>query len=398
MKILHTSDWHVGKVLKGRDRHDEQVAVLRSIVRAARDEDVDAVLIAGDLFETATPTAKAQGLVMRTLLALREDGRQVVAIAGNHDNPVLLDAVYRPVLAELGLHVLGTPRRPDAGGVLALRTRRGEAVNVAALPFVSHRYAVRAAEVLLREFAEHALDYAQRVSEMVRLLTAGFTPDAVNVVMTHATLLGGRRGGGERDVQTFDYELPARMFPASAHYAALGHLHRQQEIPGPCPAFYSGSPLAIDFGEEANEPAALIVTAEPGIRADARCVPIAGSRRLRTLRGTLDQVIAEGEQAGDAYLRVVLAERGRAGLGDLIREKLPNALEVMLDEAHRPQPGARAGQRPSRVGREPMELFTDYLREEKNIDDPRIPAMFAELLDEVTGGSGDTASAPTGEA
>ncbi len=148
MKILHTSDWHVGKVLKGRDRHDEQVAVLRSIAATARDENVDVVLVAGDLFETAAPAAKAQGLVMRTLLALREDGRHVVVIAGNHDNQALLDAVYRPVLGELGLHVLGTPKRPDSGGLMTLRTRTGELINVAALPFLSHRYAVRAAEVL----------------------------------------------------------------------------------------------------------------------------------------------------------------------------------------------------------------------------------------------------------
>lgn len=401
MKILHTSDWHVGKVLKGRDRHDEHVAVLRSIVQAARDEDVDLVLVAGDLFETAAPTAKAQGLVVRTLLALGEDGRQVVAIAGNHDNQSLLDAVYRPLLGELGLHVLGTPKRPDSGGMLALHTRNGEAVNVAALPFLSHRYAVRAAEIMLHEFAEHALDYAQRVSEIMRVLTEGFTADAVNVVVAHATLLGGRRGGGEREVQTsLDYELPASLFPVTAHYVALGHLHRQQEIPGPCPIFYSGSPLPIDFGEEANEPAALIVTAEPGIRADARPVPITGGRSLRTLRGTLDQVIAEGEEAGDAYLRVVLAEPGRAGLGDLVREKLPNTLEVMLDDAHRPRPGARDGDRSSRVGRSPRELFSDYLSEQ-SIDDPRILAMFARLLDEVTGSSGDaaeTAPVAAGEA
>src|SRR5262249_27297828 len=96
VKILHTSDWHVGKVLKGKDRHDEHEAVLRSIVGAAREHDVDLVLVAGDLFETAAPTARSQGLVMRTLLALREDGRQVVVIAGNHDNAALLDSVYRP--------------------------------------------------------------------------------------------------------------------------------------------------------------------------------------------------------------------------------------------------------------------------------------------------------------
>src|SRR5690242_21788297 len=118
MKILHTSDWHVGKVLKGRDRHDEHLAALGSLVSTARDEDVDVVLVAGDLFETSAPTARSQGLVMRTLLALREDGRQVVVIAGNHDHQNLLDAVYRPVLGEIGLHVLGLPRGHGAGGTV----------------------------------------------------------------------------------------------------------------------------------------------------------------------------------------------------------------------------------------------------------------------------------------
>ena len=194
MKILHTSDWHVGKVLKGRDRHDEHVAVLSSIVQTARDENVDVVLVAGDLFETAAPAAKAQGLVMRTLLALREDARHVVVIAGNHDNQALLDAVYRPVLGELGLYVLGTPKRPDSGGLTTLRTRTGEMINVAALPFLSHRYAVRAAEVLLHETAEHTLDYARRVAEIVGLLTAGFTPEAVNVVMVKRSSYARYRG------------------------------------------------------------------------------------------------------------------------------------------------------------------------------------------------------------
>jgi DNA repair protein SbcD/Mre11 len=383
LKILHTSDWHVGKVLKGRDRHDEHDAVLRSLVAAARNEDVDLVIIAGDLFETSAPGPNAQGLVMRALLALREDGRQVVAIAGNHDNANLLDSVYRPVLDQLGLHVLGTPRPPDSGGTVRLEARTGEHVNVAALPFLSQRYAVRAAELLLHEAAQHALDYTRRVMAILAALTEQFRPDTVNVVTMHATLLGGRRGGGERDVQTaFEYELPPAILPASAHYAALGHLHRQQEIPAPCPAFYSGSPLAVDFGEEANEPGALIVTAAPGVRADARRVDIQGGRRLKTLRGSLDHVIAEGEQSGDAYLRVILAEPARAGLSDQVREKLPNALEVQLDEAHRPRPGSDRG-KPSRAGRTPLQLFGDYLAEQ-GVADERLERMFAELLDEMT--------------
>jgi exonuclease SbcD len=113
---------------------------------------------------------------------------------------------------------------------------------------------------------------------------------------------------------------------------------------------------------------------------------VTGARRLRTLRGTLEQVIAEGEQAGDdAWLRVILAEPGRAGLGDLVREKLPNALEVSLDDAHRPRPGGeRRADRPSRVGRSPMQLFGDYLTEQVIVD-PRINALFSELLEEITG-------------
>jgi exonuclease SbcD len=395
MKILHTSDWHVGKVLKGRDRYDEHEAVLRSIIQTARAEDVDLVLIAGDLFETSAPSPRSQGLVMRALLALREDGRQVVAIAGNHDNANLLDNVYRPVLGELGLHVLGTPKTPTAGGTLSLTTKAGEQATVAAMPFLSQRYAVRAAELLLHENAEHALDYARRVAAIVKTLTGQFTAESVNVVMAHATLLGGRRGGGERDVQTtFEYEVPSSIFPSSAHYAALGHLHRQQEIPAPCPAFYSGSPLAIDFGEEGNEAGALIITAHPGLRADARRVDIRGGRILKTLRGSLDQVIADGEQAGDAYLRVILAEKARAGLGDLVREKLPNALEVQLDEAHRPRPGQHGGSggdKPSRAGRSPLQLFGDYLAEQ-GVGDERVERMFAELLEEMTDGHSGASS------
>jgi exonuclease SbcD len=403
MKILHTSDWHVGKVLKGRDRYDEHVAVLGSIAAIARDEDVDVVLVAGDLFETSAPTARSQGLVMHTLLALAADGRQVVVIAGNHDNAGLIDAVYRPVLGKLGLHVLGLPKRAESGGTILLKTKGNEPLRVAALPFVSHRFAVRAAEIVAHEFAEHSLDYARYLGDIFRALTAAFAADddTVNVVMAHATLLGGRRGGGEREVQTsLDYELSASLFPSSAHYVALGHLHRQQEIPGPCPIFYSGAPLPIDFGEEGNDPAVLIVDAAPGIRADARPVPVTGGRRLRTLRGTLEQVIEEGEQTPDAYLRVVLAESARAGLGDEVREKLPNTLEVMLDEAHRPRPGSRSGDRdlagrPSRVGRSPVQLFGEFLSDE-GVDDPRVTTMFAELLDEVTSGAQITSSARGG--
>lgn len=384
MKILHTADWHVGKVLKNQPRFDEHQAVLADLVRIARAEDVDVVIVAGDLFETSAPGPQAQALVMKTLMALRADGRQVVALAGNHDNQRLVDDVYRPVLGELGMHVVGSPKRPDAGGTLTLDTRSGERATIAVLPFLSYRFAVRAAEVVLHDAAEHSLDYARQVAAIIKALTAGFTSDTVNLVTTHGTLLGGRRGGGEREVQTLlGYELPATVFPSSAHYAALGHLHRYQEIDGPCPIAYSGSPLALDFGEEANQPVALIVHATPDSRAHLRPVPLRGGRSLRTLRGTLDEVVAAGADADDAFLRVILTQKAKAGLAELVRDQLPNVLEVQIDEQYRPRQEGVSTVR-SRIGRSPAELFADFVAE-KDIDDDRVTALFAGLLEEVTG-------------
>jgi exonuclease SbcD len=383
MKILHTADWHVGKVLKNQPRIDEQKVVLRDLVRLAGDEDVDLVIVAGDLFETAAPGPQAQGLVMRTLMGLRAEGRHVVVLAGNHDNQNLVNDVYRPVLGALGMHVIGTPKTPDKGGTLTLTTRSGEQAVVAALPFLSHRTAVRAAEVLLHAPSQHNQDYANRVQQIIGLLCAGFTDQTVNLVTTHATLLGGRWGGGEREVQSLlGYEVPPHVFPVSTHYAALGHLHRYQEIGGPCPIAYSGSPIALDFGEEDNTSVALIVHATPDSRATVRPVPLTGGRRLVTLRGTVDEVVAAGEEAGEAFLRVILKEKAKAGIADMVREKLPNTLDVQIDESFRAK--AQTGAVKSRVGRSPTDLFADFLSE-REIDDPRLGAMFAELLDESTG-------------
>ena len=386
MKILHTADWHVGKVLKNQPRLDEHRAVCADLVRIADAEDVDLVVVAGDLFETATPNPQAQSLVMRTLLKLKRDGRHVVVLAGNHDNQRLVDEVYRPVLGELGIHVVGQPKPPDRGGTVHITTRDGETARVAVLPFLAYRYAVRAAEVVLHESAEHSMDYARQVGAILTALTSGFADDTVNVVTTHATLLGGRRGGGERDGQTLlGYELPATLFPAGAHYAALGHLHRYQEIDGPCPIAYSGSPLALDFGEEANDPVALLVHAKPGSRAQVRPVPVRGGRPLRTLRGTLDQVVDEGRRAEDEpFLRVILAQKASAGLADRVREALPNVLDVQIDEEFRPRATGQPRQQ-SRLGRTPTDLFADFLGE-SNVADTRVAGLFAELLDEVTGG------------
>ena len=340
---------------------------------------MDLVLIAGDLFETATPTPEASGLVYRTLLGLRSTGADVVLVGGNHDNQAGIEAL-RPLLREVGITALGQVARAEAGGVVDLMTRTGERVVIALVPFLSQRYVIRAEALMEAEAAEHNATYDERVRRIVAALCSGFAADAVNVVLAHLMVRGGRLGGGERDAQTiFEYSVDAAAFPGSAHYVALGHLHRFQQVGGSLPAYYSGSPFQVDFGEADDQKGVLIVDAAPGTPAKVRFLPLTAGRRLQTLRGTIAELSALAEAVGDDLLRVIVRESRRPGLAEEVREILPNAVEVRIDPEL--DIGDDASPQASRTGRTAHELFAQFLTE-RGFDDPRLGSLFAELYDE----------------
>lgn len=378
MKLLHTSDWHVGKILKGLPRLDEQRAVLGGIVDLARRETVDLVVVAGDLYESAVAPPDAQALVWSTLLDLKETGADVVVISGNHDNAAQFEAL-RPLAAAAGITILGRVRRPDEGGVVEITTRAGERAKVAALPFLSQRYVVRAAQLMSGDAAEHAGSYAERCRLLLDGLCAGFGADTVNIVVAHAMVRGGRLGGGERDAQTIeDYYVDPTAFPVTAHYVALGHLHRTQPLPGGAPIWYSGSPIQVDFGEGGDDKHAIVVEASAGRPAEVRPVRLEHVRRLRTVEGTLAELRAHTGLADD-LLRVVVNEPARAGLADDVRELLPNAIDVRIAAAVTTDEPA-----PTRTGLTPHELFATYLATQ-GVDDDRVVRLFNRLYDEATG-------------
>ncbi|WP_232665371.1 exonuclease SbcCD subunit D [Pseudonocardia sp. TRM90224] len=388
MRLLHTADWHVGKTLKGHSRLEEQEQVLREIVGIARRLEVDAVLIAGDLYDTAAPSAQAQQLVVRTLMALAGTGAEVIAIAGNHDHAQTLDA-YRPLANAAGITLVGSVRTADKGGLVEFTARSsGERGTVAVLPFLSQRYAVRAAELMTNTPAQNTSAYDQQLRDILGSLTSGFADDAVNLVMAHLTVLNGTFGGGERAAQSiFEYAVPAAIFPIDAHYVALGHLHRRQQIAAQCPVHYSGSPLAVDFGEQDNTPVVTLVEAAPGTPASVTDIPITAGRRLRTLRGTVAELSELGETVGDDFLRVWVKEPARAGLREEVTALLPNALEVRIDpefaapvESSRPSGGG--------AERSPIDLFKEYLGT-RSVADQRVEELFRRLHERVTeSGSG----------
>jgi DNA repair protein SbcD/Mre11 len=382
MKFLHTADWHTGKTLKGRDRLEEQRAVLGEIVKIAEEQQVDAVLIAGDVYDSVAPSAPAQQLVVRTLLALRRTGAEVIAIAGNHDHAPTFEA-YRPLMTQVGITLVGAARRPDKGGVIRFRTRAGEDVQLAVLPFLTPRYAVKAAEIMTNTPAENVRAYDDQIRYLVDALTGEFSGDSVNLAMSHLTCVGGVFGGGERAAQSiFEYSVAASIFPVSAHYVALGHLHRRQTLPAHCPVHYSGSPIAVDFGEQDNASVVCLVEATPSTPARVTDIPVTAGRRLRTVRGTVAELEAQAGSFGEDYLRAWVREPARAGLRETVAGILPNALEVRIDpEFAAPVQSARADA--ADVTKTPGQLFADYCAAE-NVADARVAALFAELHDEVT--------------
>jgi exonuclease SbcD len=380
VRLLHTADWHVGRQIRGRSRADEHRRVLEEIVTLTAERSVDVVLVAGDLFETAAPSPESEQIVYRALLDLASTGAAVAVTAGNHDNPRRLSAVA-PLL-ELGRVLLvAEPRAPDRGGIATVAVGE-QRLNLAMLPFVSQRGIVRVEELMRDDPDQHAQAYAERLSRVISRLVEPLErdQDAVNVLMTHLTVAGGVLGGGERSVHTLGaYAVPAGSFPSSLHYVALGHLHRAQQMAAPCPTWYCGSPLQLDFGEESDAKQVLLVDAEPGRPARVEQVRLSGGRRLATLSGTLAE-LREVEVDPEAWLRVRVRERGRPDLADEVRALLPNAVEITVARDE----DLGEAERSERIGREPHELFGEYLREH-DIADPRLLALFAELHEEVTG-------------
>jgi len=381
VKLLHTSDWHLGKVLKGQSRMDEQLAVLKEIVDIAERERPDLVLVAGDVYDTAAPSAEAEKVAVRALSALRRHAAAVVVVAGNHDHGPRLDAL-RTWAEEAGITLRGLVGKPE-DHLITGTTPDGEAWRLAALPFVSQRYAVRASEMFDLTAAEVSATYADHLARLLGTLTADFNDgsETINLVTAHLTVVGAKTGGGERDAHTIEaYSVPASVFGTSVHYVALGHLHRRQQVPGPCPVHYSGSPFAVDFGEEENRPSVSLVELTARTAPRLSTAPITSAVPLRTVRGTLAQLAALTVDP-EAWLRVYVKEAPRAGLKEEVQDLLPRALEVRIDPDV--LPGATAPTRSaSTEARSPRELFAEYLTA-RGADDPAVSALFNEIYDEV---------------
>ena len=284
MRILHTSDWHIGKRLMGRERLDEQADVLDEIISICDAENVELVLIAGDIFDTYTPSAEAENLFFNKIKRVAGDNRAVLLISGNHDDGVRLTAA-QPLAEEQGIYIVGNARTPlSVGGGRAVKVSAsgkgyavfenagGERVFVSALPYPN--------EARFKE-EKSELSYVEQMQKWMLEGESGNVDKLPSVFVGHLFVLGGLASDGEREIDLGGARaVPVDALPKS-DYIALGHLHKKQHM-GKGHCYYSGSPLQYAFDEAADKSVKVFDLTSVGTE-NLKEVPLTSGKKLLRL-------------------------------------------------------------------------------------------------------------------
>jgi len=262
MKLLHTSDWHLGKHLEGFSRLEEQRLFLDELCQICEDKKVDVVIIAGDVYDTSNPPAQAEKLYYESLKRISNKGkRPVFAIAGNHDNPDRIQAAW-PLASEQAILLAGHPKMDGYEGPFGehsitwlgnnvYKLQIGdETLKVGLLPYPSER---RLGEVLSISDDEvlRQASYSERLKHIFQGMDEHFSKDTFNIAVSHIFVMGGQTTESERPIQIGGtLVVDPDHLPKEADYIALGHLHRPQSVKHSSrPAVYSGAPLQYSRSE-----------------------------------------------------------------------------------------------------------------------------------------------------
>ena len=336
MKILHTSDWHIGRALYGRKRYEEFEAFLNWLAELIEREDIDVLLVAGDVFDNSTPSNHAQGLYYRFLCRVAAlPKRHVVVTAGNHDSPSFLSAP-RELLKFLNVHVMGSASDSPEDEVIVLPGPDREAsLIVCAVPYLRDRD-IRTAEAgesvedKERKIIEGIRAHYREVCDCAEEKRAMLDKSVPIVAMGHLFTAGGQTvdGDGVRELYIGSLaQVRSDVFPESIDYLALGHLHVPQRVGGSDFIRYCGSPLPMGFGEAQQEKGVVLVEfkdAPPRVST----IPVPGFQELKSLRGDW-QAIADAidelkAKDSSAWLEIVYEGGEIAGS---LRERLDEAIK-----------------------------------------------------------------------
>jgi exonuclease SbcD len=383
MKLAHSSDWHAGRIWKRVERLPELASVLENLGDDLEHEKVDVLLMSGDVFDSGAPVAEAERLVFAFFKRLGRAGIETVVIAGNHDSPARVEAWGS--LAELvGVHAVARPCPHDQGGAVKVRSKAGEQAVVAAVPFASPIRFFSALDLAEGQTRPHQR-YADGLKQIVANVTSAFRADSVNVLMLHTHVEGAAFSGSERRVHLGEeWAATPQAIPASAHYVALGHIHKpQQLLAAGSPAHYAGSPLQMDFGEAGEDKSFVLIDARPGQPARTERVPYRGARKLHRLRATLSDLERDAKRYANPdsllWVKVPLSAPD-PDINARVRQLLPNALRVEVELAERSlfDPEVTAAHTHAV---DPAELYAAFVKARRGDQalDPDLLAAFKDL-------------------
>ncbi len=385
MKILHTSDWHIGKRLGRHDRMQEHAAVLEEVARIADEREVDLILVSGDVFDRPIPPVDALALGLEALQRLAALA-PVIAVAGNHDSPELFDALAPFLRAQgKGVHLVGAIRRPGEGAILGPEELDVPAA-VACFPFLREGRVVD----FMRDTGAWYGEYAERVAGIAaaynRELVARAGADIVPLFMAHFLVTGAKvdRGAprGERELHMGEaYAATAQAIPPGPQYVAMGHIHAPQPVPSaPVPAQYAGSLLPLDFGEAGAQKRVVIVEGDPGRLAAVTSIPLTAGRPLRRETGTWEELAVRADELREDYLDLTVQVGGTdADLGRRAAAAFPYLVHVRAQKptAERREPLAAGEHRSDDA------LYADYYRRDTGEDAPlELLSLLREALEE----------------
>lgn len=366
MRLLHVSDWHLGRTNGTTSRREDLAHVLEQTVEVCREFQPDLVLHTGDLFDGPRPAVDDLELATSTLRQLAETA-PVAVLAGNHDSAHLL-RFLNSLVAPGRIRFIDAVRPPADGGILDFETTTGQRIRLASLPFVSAHRMVRAFE----DPGTWTAAYADRLRRIVGVLGDGLEEGAqpdrdIHVFAAHTHVTGAQVTRSERPYTVSDgYAAEAAALPPVA-YAAFGHIHRAQQLPkASVTGHYAGSPIPLDFGEEFDKKVCLLVEADPRRPAVVTAHEYAIRRPLWRFTGTLEQLRERCHEVGTSLCQLVIqTEEPAVELAAQVAELLPDAvlLEVAEQCAARQSEALRISDLPAEAERPVEELFEAFLAE-----------------------------------
>ena len=387
MKFLHTSDWHVGRTIRKRSRMDEHQAVFAEIVDIAKREQVDAVLVTGDIFHEQRPPLAAEELVAHTLAQLARDNIVSVVIPGNHDDAARLRTL-KPLGDLLHVHMMTDVSETLSDLIVPIPQRTGgEKALVSCLPYLDPHRVLTTAEGIDKSETERLSTYQSKVQEYLRALEESMLRmdgNAVSVVLAHAHISGAEFGGGEQEWRSSVLPIPPGILPSRVHYMALGHMHKPQKVGGTqAQARYAGSILQMDFGERGQQKSICLIEAHPGKPAEVSPIDLTQGKALLRRTGTASEILSQAEEFTNAWVDVVLKPEERAS--ELI-ERLRALPGVFVRFEATQTRDAEIGTLQNPKERPPAELFTDYYKSKHNNaePEPQLVALFERLYQEVS--------------